>query len=128
LAYCHRPSHVRAALACEQITGIAAQFNAHSRWAEGLLPEIAAAGRQFIGMSPLARGTLVDRGAPTPAERLWALQWAAAVPRVDAITVTISSISHLRELLNVLDDSPQGECDAPIQSGHPRETSLGAPQ
>jgi aryl-alcohol dehydrogenase-like predicted oxidoreductase len=113
-AYCHEPSQVRAALTCDGITGIAAQYNLGTPWASRLLTEIAKAGRHFIGMSPLARGALVDHRAPITAERLSALRWAVADPRVHAVAVTISSTRHLQELLVTLDDSSRAASHAPI--------------
>lgn len=128
MAYCHRPSQVRAALRCEEISGIAARYNLSDAWAAGLLGEIADTGRDFIGTSPLGRGALVIRDAPTSAERLAAFRWAVSDPRVRAVAVTVSSASHLHELLNMVDDVARGDQPAPIGFGPSGHASLGAPQ
>lgn len=101
-AYCHRPAHVAAALACPDIAGLAAQYHLADPWAADHLATITCTGRAFVGMSPLNRGTLVDRAAGIPRDRLVALQWALADPRVSAVAITMSSVEHLEDVIRTL--------------------------
>lgn len=124
-AYCHRPAHVAAALACPDIAGIAAQYHQADPWVADHLAEITRAGRTFVGMSPLNRGLLVDRSAGTPNGRLAALQWALADPRVSAVVITMSSVEHLEDVIRAFGYS--GSINDPVQrdSGPGERSPLG---
>lgn len=123
LAYCHRPTQLVAALSGVQIDGIAAQYHSAAPWAVSYLADIADRGKIFIGMSPLARGALVNHSA-APDNRLAALRWAWADPRVSAVTITMSSLRHFHEVA-VAVGHPQPEPCTPIDWSPARAQAQG---
>ena len=104
-AYCHRAEHVEGALRCPEVSGIAATYHRRSAWAADLFDQMELGARTFVGMGPLARGALVgkDRDHRLVA-RLPALRWALNDSRVTAVAVTMSSVRHAAEVIEVVDD------------------------
>lgn len=85
-AYCHSPAHLLTAASCSSISGLAAQYNLAEPWAGLYLDTLD---RPFLGMAPLRRGELGLDG----------LAWALAHPAVTAVVVTMSTTTHLTEVI-----------------------------
>jgi aryl-alcohol dehydrogenase-like predicted oxidoreductase len=112
LAYCTVPSHLAPALECHLVSGVAAQYNLGERWASDHLGAIDQAGKIFVGMSPLGRGTLVSASARDTNARLAPLRWALLDPRVSAVAITMSTVQHFMEVAQVIRRSSIDVCEA----------------
>jgi hypothetical protein len=115
-AYCHQPEHIDGALACDEVAGVACQYNERDSWAAARLADVVATGRAFIGMSPLARGALIERDNDDADSKLAALQWALADARVSAVVITMSSVAHTTDVLHVARASHRGQRRRPEHS------------
>jgi hypothetical protein len=112
LAYCTVPPHLAAALECHLVSGVAAQYNLGEPWASDYLGAIDQAGRIFVGMSPLGRGTLVSASARDTNARLAPLRWALLDSRVSAVAITMSTVQHFIEVAEVIRRSSTEVCEA----------------
>ena len=105
VGYCHGPQELNAAMACPDITGIAGQYSPASPWLRSHLQAIIGTGRTATGMSPFNRGSLIDETSLDPLLRLRALIWATELPSMSRVTVTMSTIKHVAEVLAVTDQA-----------------------
>lgn len=103
MAYCHSPAHLLACLPLDGLAGYAAQHNLIEAWPGLFLDQIAATGREFLAMAPLARGRLTtdssERISVSPPHPLPPLRWVLGHPAVTAAVITISSVQHLNEAI-----------------------------
>ncbi|MPZ81907.1 MAG: hypothetical protein GEV28_16540 [Actinophytocola sp.] len=107
IAYCHSPAHLTAALQAKGLSGVAAQYNVAEPWPALFLDRIEGRGLPFVGMSPLRRGALVrpsGHDESNSARSLPAVRWAAADPRVATIVTTMSSPTHVSQVISALRD------------------------
>ncbi|ONI87335.1 hypothetical protein ALI22I_23215 [Saccharothrix sp. ALI-22-I] len=100
IAYCHSPAHLAAASLAEDVHGVAAQYNVAEPWPALFLDDIERRGLQFVGMSPLRRGTLAAH--PSGAADLTPLRWVVTEPRISSVVITMSSPRHLRQVIKAV--------------------------
>lgn len=130
-AFCHSPAHLLACLPLEEMAGYAAQYNLIEAWPGLFLDDIAARGREFLAMAPLARGRLADLPRESGRPPLPALRWVLGHPGVSGAALTISTRAHLDEAIEAARD-PLAESGVRRQldlwkTGQPLAGSRAAP-
>ena len=104
IAFCHSQAHLVACLSIGEIAGYAAQYNLIEAWPGLFIDDVAAHGREFLAMAPLARGRLAGlprdgwHAPPT------ALRWVLGHPGVGGAVLTISTRAHLDEAIEAARD------------------------
>lgn len=99
IGYCHSPAHLSACMKVPTIRAYAAQYNLIEAWPALHFDDLQLTQRPFVGMAPLRRGLLVNEAGSTGRDRLRALRWVLGHPAVWCTAITISSITHLSDVL-----------------------------
>jgi hypothetical protein len=99
VAFCHSAAHLQACLPLDEIAGYAAQYNLIEAWPGLFLDDVAAQGREFLAMAPLARGRLAGLPRASGHPPLTALRWVLGHPGVSGAVLTISTLAHLDEAI-----------------------------
>lgn len=106
IAYCHSPAHLATLASVSGIGGISAQFNLAEPWPALYFEGMSAMNHNFVGMAPLRRGRLVDAIVPgaDPSRPFDAVRWAVADPRVSTVVVTMSTVTHVHQIIQAVSE------------------------